>query len=517
MTPQSELEVQGNFLTHPFAELVAEISAARLTGSLRVSEKEKKCIVYFRSGLVVFAVSNARSARLFDILLRRNRLTKDDLTQIPNFANDHELASYLQDKGFLSKHDVERLFTEQIESIVVDLMTWTSGDWTFSSLARIRDGLSFRIDTRRLLVDYARCMPEARMLTRFRSMGEIFDRSDLPENLFELTPDESFVLWCTNSGQLTASNIVAVSSYSESKALHLIYILWLGGLLERHDWQPAFSSEAVSAMRHAKLELRREAKLPGVPETVKVPETPVKATEEPAKEPVPDIKLSVDDYLDRVEHAETYYDILGVDTRAEISEIKRAYFAMARMFHPDKFHAEGGDLLRRVQNAFTELAQAHETLKNTETREVYDYRMRKEIAAREKSRADGTTGNASLQIEQAGESFQAGFNLLMDGKYEEALPMLARAAHYAPKNAKYHAYYGRALAEDQKQRHKAESEMQTALRLDPDNPTFRLMLAEFFIKHNLVKRAEGELTRLLAKFPSNREAQNLLQSLKAKA
>jgi predicted Zn-dependent protease len=59
--------------------------------------------------------------------------------------------------------------------------------------------------------------------------------------------------------------------------------------------------------------------------------------------------------------------------------------------------------------------------------------------------------------------------------------------------------------------------MQTALRLDPDNPTFRLMLAEFFIKHNLVKRAEGELTRLLAKFPSNREAQNLLQSLKAKA
>nr|MBP9664082.1 tetratricopeptide repeat protein [Pyrinomonadaceae bacterium] len=186
-------------------------------------------------------------------------------------------------------------------------------------------------------------------------------------------------------------------------------------------------------------------------------------------------------------------------------------------FHPDRFHAVGGETFRRVQDAFTELAQAHETLKSVESREMYDYRMRKEIAAREKSGADGTIGNASLQIEQAAESFQAGFNLLMDGNHENALPLLARAAHYAPKNAKYHAYYGKALAEDQKQRHKAEAEMQAALRLDPDNSTFRLMLAEFFIKMNLVKRAEGELKRLLAKFPSNREATQMLESLKAKA
>ena len=56
--------------------------------------------------------------------------------------------------------------------------------------------------------------------------------------------------------------------------------------------------------------------------------------------------------------------------------------------------------------------------------------------------------------------------------------------------------------------------MQTALKLDPSNPTFRILLAEFFIQHNLLKRAEGELKRLLAVFPSNREAQDLLASLK---
>ncbi|MGB2913421.1 MAG: tetratricopeptide repeat protein, partial [Pyrinomonadaceae bacterium] len=89
--------------------------------------------------------------------------------------------------------------------------------------------------------------------------------------------------------------------------------------------------------------------------------------------------------------------------------------------------------------------------------------------------------------------------------------------HYAPKNARYHAYYGKALSADGSQRHKAESEMQAALKLDPNNPTFRILLAEFYIQFNLLKRAEGELTRLLAVFPSNREAQDLLASLQKPA
>jgi predicted Zn-dependent protease len=138
--------------------------------------------------------------------------------------------------------------------------------------------------------------------------------------------------------------------------------------------------------------------------------------------------------------------------------------------------------------------------------------MRKELADHDARAA--ANGNPNLQNEQASESFERGLNLLIDGKVEESLPFLARAAHYSPKNARYRAYYGKALSSDEKQRHKAESEMQAALRLDSSNPTFRLMLAEFFIQFNLKKRAEGELTRLLALFPSNREARDLLASLK---
>ena len=104
--------------------------------------------------------------------------------------------------------------------------------------------------------------------------------------------------------------------------------------------------------------------------------------------------------------------------------------------------------------------------------------------------------------------------MLMDNEIDEALPFLARAVHFAPKNARYRAYYGKALSADEKQRHKAEAEIQAALKIDPNNPTFRILLAEFYIQFNVLKRAEGELTRLLAMFPSNREARELLDRIK---
>jgi len=513
MTPQTELEISGSFFAHPFAELVTEIAAARLNGSLRVSAGDKKCIVYFKAGRVVFAVSNARSSRLFDILLRREKMNKDDLAQIPNFTNDLEFAAFLQDKNFLTKSECDRLFSEQIEGIIVDVLSWPNGEWTFSSLARIRDGLAFEVDTTRLLVDFARCMPVEKMLGRFRSLDESFGRSLAVETSVALKPDEAFVLSRADEGALTATDLVSVAAMSESSALHAIYTLWLGGLLVRNDWQPAFPKASIAAMRGAKLELKKEAIMPvgSAPEKVETPVTPVVQTPQPE----PAAVITLEEYLERVEKAETHYDILGVDPKSDIDELKRAYFSLAKMFHPDKYHSVGGETLRRIQSAFTELAQAHETLKNTESREVYDYRMRKELADRDKRQAAGNTGNASFQIEQAAENFERGFTLLMDNQPEASLQFLARAVHFAPKNARYHAYYGKALSADATQRHKAESEMQAALKLDPNNPTFRILLAEFFIQFNLRKRAEGELTRLLAVFPSNREARELLDSLQA--
>lgn len=511
MTSKSSLEISGSFLSNPSAELIAEISHARLDGSLRVSDNDRKCILYFKHGVIAFAVSNARSSRLFDMMLAKKQLSRDDLSQIPNFTNDFEFAAFLQDKDFLTKAECDQMFVDQIKAIVIDVLSWTTGNWSFTSLARLRDGLEFDIHTTELLLDYGRCLPVQTILGRFRSLNESFSRSVLDETKFELAQNEKSVISKFGEDEVAAKDLIAEHTMPEADTIKALYTLWLGGLLIRSEWNPAFSNISIAKFLDAKLELKREALRPAFSaQPIKV-EVPAPVVDEPKAE---EVKLDVEEYLTRAEKSQTYYDLLGLDPKAEIAEIRNSYFSLAKMFHPDHFHKDEAALLRRVQNAFTQLAHAYETLKNEDTRENYDFKIRKELSEKEKSKAAGTYEELSDQMKQANEDFERGFNLLMDGSPDAATPFLARAAHFAPKNARFHAYYGKALSANEKQRHKAETEMQTAIKLDGNHPAYRLILSEFYIQYNLLKRAEGELTRLLAIYPNNAEARGLLEGLR---
>lgn len=514
MTPQTELEIQGNLFTHPSAELIAELCTSAVTGSLRLECKERKSIVYFNAGRLVFAVSNARNSRLFQVLMDTGRAAEENLAKIPNVANDIELAAYLKASSLVSTDEVNGAFKEQIEQILRDLLRWTDGSWTFSPLKRLREGLEFNIDVPRLLLEHARQMPSDVVVSRFRTLSAAATASSELRPDIVLTREEVLVMSYISSGAGSIADVVSLSGMSEPQTLQAVYALWLAGLLVRDDCRGVLSREVLASFKEARLAVKQEAKMP----SVQVIQTPAAEAELAAEaEPPPEEPVDIEEYLARVENAATYYDVLSVETRAELPAIKASYLNIAKTFHPDKFHTEDGELLKRLQNAFAAVMQAHEALKTQESRDLYDYRMRKELLDREKARAAGTPQNVANELDQASVNFERGFSLLMDGDTAAATPYLARAVHYAPRVARYHAYYGKALSSDAKQRHKAESEMQSALKLDPENPTYRLLLAEFFIQVNLMKRAEGELNRLLAAFPNNREAMSMLASLKARA
>jgi cytochrome c-type biogenesis protein CcmH/NrfG len=87
----------------------------------------------------------------------------------------------------------------------------------------------------------------------------------------------------------------------------------------------------------------------------------------------------------------------------------------------------------------------------------------------------------------------------------------------APREARYRAHYGHALTRQSNTRRIAETELQAALALEPENTTYRVMLAELYKQLGLHRRAEGELERALAANPKNEAARALLLSLKSKS
>jgi predicted Zn-dependent protease len=193
---------------------------------------------------------------------------------------------------------------------------------------------------------------------------------------------------------------------------------------------------------------------------------------------------------------------------------------MAKLFHPDRFHREEGVLLRRIQVAFTQIANAYETLKTSEARKNYDFKMHKELEYREQRRASGQAEVSSpddRQAEQGLESFEQAMAALNEEEYAAGAGHMARAVHYSPQNALYHAYFGFALSQLEKQHHKAEASLQMAVKLDPVNPKIRMMLVDFFIEMKMAKRAEGELKRFLELVPGNKEATKMLADLQLRA
>ncbi|MGI9055765.1 MAG: J domain-containing protein [Pyrinomonadaceae bacterium] len=518
MTTQNNLEVKGTILDHPLAEILAEIAQSGLNGSLKLSHGEQKIVIYCDGGDVIFAASNSRQDRLFHILLREEKILPSELKKFPNFANDIELKINLIKAGILTEKETNELFAVQVRQILQDALEWDEGSWTFSPLVRLKADIRVPLDLPDMLFSYGRKFRAEKIIKRFKSLeGQFSVRREIPIHI-NLLPSEAFIFSRFDSGaKYSAEDIKNLGGLAEAETLKTLYTLWLGGFLIRQRWRSAFSPESLSAILSAKFELKSKAFAPK-PAPEKIVDTK-KSSAEQLAEKTNDAKpeIAIEEYLEHIENALTYYEILDVSLEAAAPEIKSAYFGLAKRFHPDLFYRRVEDELhRRIQNAFTELAQAYEALRNTESREVYDFRLRKELAnlaKRSQTEKNAPQSTAQMLEAQAAENFELGFDLVMEEEYDEAIAYLARAVHLVGGNARYRAYYGRALSVNKETYRQAEAELQAALRLEPDNLDYRLMLVNLFIKIGLNKRAEGELGRILEKTPNNYEARSLLDSL----
>jgi molecular chaperone DnaJ len=66
------------------------------------------------------------------------------------------------------------------------------------------------------------------------------------------------------------------------------------------------------------------------------------------------------------------YDTLGVDPRASVEEIKKAYRALALQHHPDKNRHPDPDNREKSEQMFKQISEAYSVLSDPEKRKLYD-------------------------------------------------------------------------------------------------------------------------------------------------
>jgi curved DNA-binding protein CbpA len=527
MTTAKNEEIKGTFFVHSFADLLAESVSNRLSGSFRLSNGENKIIVYLRSGKVVYAVSNSRQHRLFQLMLNWGQINQSTLSQFPDFANDLIFAQKLVENNLFTKFDLDAICKEQVVSILNTAFAWETGEWSFSHLARIKDGINYEVDSDKILIEVGRNASDLKLAQKFNGGLDVFSANPNLQTSLNLTSEEAFV-FSRITYPTKINEVKSLCGFQHEKVLKILYSLWIGGFLKRENYHTAFSAEQIERMLSAKLRLTENIVSVNDESNEEIVEVKVKEPINQEPELEKNEEELLEEFLQRAENSISHYQVLGVEQTDDVAKIKQQYFYLAKNFHPDKYHAEvGSERHKRLQNAFTQTSQAYETLKDNDSRELYDFKLKRKLANLEKQNLQTTMATNAQEKQKQDEAisefekedmarrcFDQGFEFLMQKDFDSAVTLLARAVLLEDDSAKFHAYYGKALGNNPKYKFQAEQEIQKAIKIDSKNTLYRVMLAELYIGFNLIKRAEGELNRILSQEPNHKEAQNLLASLK---
>jgi len=374
--------MNGQLSDHPLAELVQEISGARLSGALRLARERVKGVVYFGGGRVLAALSNLRALRLVEVLRRTGAVDAARLDPVVREGmSDEQAGVLLLRAGLLDEAGLRKLQDRRSREVLRELLRWTEGEWGFDPrvrLAGLQPGAG--LDPAALLVESARTLPPEFVAARMSDAGEaVAPVENVQERItpdLRLLPSEAFVLSRVYE-PLRLAEVVAVSGLPEDETHRAVYVLALAGLLARPGRRGAFTAEALR--KAASQRPADEALTLGQPAA----QGPDRQTGERAStpEPEPDNRGTVEELFARAAGA-THYEVLGVKRSALPDEVKRAYYAHARRLHPDRFRRDADEEQRqRIDAAFARIAQAYDTLKDASLRAAYDLKLSKQRGA----------------------------------------------------------------------------------------------------------------------------------------
>jgi DnaJ-domain-containing protein 1 len=499
--------MNGHLHERPLVELIREINAARLSGALRLARERVRAVVYAEAGDIIFARSNLRVHRLAVCLHRWGVLAEDKLSaHVTEYMSDAEASASLVAAGALTAETLAKLHARQATDVLRPLLLWTEGEWSFDPRARLAEEGRTKLEVPRLLLEAARGLPAEYVRARLDADAEIISPVAAEHSAqIQLQPLEGFILSRVES-PLALGDLLAISGLPEAQARQSVYALALGGLLARAVWPTALSAPPPAAQGGA-------TNATADPRAAAAEKEAADTAAAKADAP-PDPRAEVDALFALVRDAD-HYQLLGVERAAESSEIKRAYYALAKRFHPDRFQRDADPALRsRIEAAFVKITQAYETLYDARARSAYDLKLGAQIGAPAPAQSSGRANPHLSREQRAAESFMQGFAALKQGNLSAAVTLLGEAARLAPQQPRYHAFYGSALARDVRTRHQAEAALQTAIKLDGSDPAYHVMLAELCHALNQTLRAEREVERALALDPNHDAARRLLNQLK---
>lgn len=468
-------------------------------GCLVYKQKGLQKYLFFQRGVLVMVKTTHPQELLGEILLRLGKISIETFTKIDEFIDPMQsIGKTLIEEGLLSAQDLNDGLMFQMREVTLNTFPFFFGKYGFQSRKNLgKKKFEYKMNVPDLIEEGIRRMDfDPRLETYLKDKIPFFNKKECMDRL---TKEEKELLEAIDGSTSTVELFQLSGSPPEFfwKSLYLFYCLNL------IDVKEAEAKEKVPE----KEKKPRKAVLPKKKKDVKVEAPKKEKVRKPAaleKEKVKKVaeeekktpKVIEGETKKRIADLEklrkkintmNYYQILDVPKKASQKEIKKAYFEMARKYHPDRFDRDlPKETKEIVEEVFGHITIAFQTFSNEKEKQDYDAKL------------DAPAGLDRRELEKKAESkFRQGKGLFNRGKYEEALVYFEEAIKLKSSQADYHLFLAKTEAKVPLFRGKAEENFLKTIELEPWNPEHYVALGEFYSLEGLTVKSRRQFKKAL--------------------
>jgi curved DNA-binding protein CbpA/CheY-like chemotaxis protein len=495
---EGEPELHGSLGRQPFARVLQRVYSGRMSGSLLLARGDTKKIVNFDEGYPVSIRSNMLSECLGQILLEQRLISAETLEESlrrMKEAHQHQ-GEVLVAMGALSPFNLSRALMLQMESKLLEIFSWTNGDFMFKK-GQSRQDAPMRLErtpAALILEGIRRHYDAERIHSVLQPLSGKYltPNSDPRRRLQDMTADASerrFIDGLDGTVKLEAA--LASSPIPIDRARLLVVAMSEAGMI----------TPSQAPLRAEKDEVRR------TPRPADLGGTSVSTGERSREELVA---------LLAVMRVQSHFEALGVEREATPGEIMDAYHALARDFHPDLFRLRDEDVRDAARQIFERLEKAFEVLRDSGSRRNYLIELQRTPLP---ARLDGEAADESESAATAAERvYFTGVSHLRSRRYPQAAEAFRQATTLAPKQASYRSALGWALYRqapaDTRALAAGLAELRRAVETEPANPWVRISLGRFYAETGLPDDAIREFEVALSMSPGLADIEEEIRRLK---
>lgn len=350
---------EGSFSKTPFAHILLYLLEKQKSGTLVIEHEKATLRIYFRNGKPAKVQTDIPKRGLGHVLILLKAINEEQLEACNTLiANEG---------GYIGKRLIELNYID-IDTLIIalrrqmllkltDVFALTSANYAFFDTINMLSGFGpdelFPIHPYPVIMAGLRTYADRMNLAPYlnpiqRSFLSVNDDMETIRS-FRLSSREKQVVGLLLSGPRPYPEITESGIWDREVARYVIYAMLITKQLQVQQ-----SVESVPTAQPRSL-----SSTPPSPRETSDP----KINEVRKRVSAKAIEIGT----------ENYYEMLGVNENASIDEIRKAYFVLAKTFHPDRLpNVLKSELSETIQYLFSNLTEAHTVLTDPSGRESYD-------------------------------------------------------------------------------------------------------------------------------------------------